>query len=128
MLKALIGYDVEPGITVEQYDQWLRDVHIPDLLANPHLSRLVFNTVIRPVTVTSGGAAPVAHGQSFYRIAELHFEDVAAYERYLGWFREHPIPPERGPAGRSAFRFYVIADSVEVTREDAPAPARPRGG
>ncbi len=118
MLKALIGYDIEPGVTVEEYERWLREVHIPDLLANPHLSRLVFNTVLRPVTQSSGGAASIEGGLSFYRIAEMHFEDLAAYERYQAWFREHPIPAERGPAGRTAFRFYLLANSVEVTRED----------
>lgn len=118
MLKTLIGYDIEPGVSVEEYERWLQEIHIPDLLANPHLSRLVFNTVIRPVTQTSGGGASVENGQTFYRIAEMHFEDTAAYDRYLAWFREHPIPPHRGPAGRTAFRFYVLAESVEVTREN----------
>ena len=117
MIKTLIGYDVEPGVEVEEYERWLREVHIPDILANPHVSRLVFNTVIRPVTRTSGGADSVEGGLSFYRIAEMHFEDTAAYERYLHWFDEHPIPADRGPKGRTAFRFYLLADSFEVGRD-----------
>ena len=117
MIKTLIGYDIEPGVSVEEYERWLQEVHIPDLLANPHLTRLVFNTVLRPVTQASGGTAPVEDGLTFYRIAEMHFEDLAAYERYLEWFREHPIPAERGPRGRTAFRFYLLADSFEVTRD-----------
>jgi EthD domain len=116
MIKTLIGYDIEPGMSVEEYDRWLHDVHIPDILANPHVSRLVFNTVIRPVTRTSGGAASVGESLTFYRVAEMHFEDMAAYERYVAWFDEHPIPPERGPSGRTAFRFYLLADSFEATR------------
>ncbi len=122
MLKALLGYDIAPGMSVEEYERWLREIHIPDLLANPHLSRLVFNSVIGPVTRASGGSASVDSGQTFYRIAELHFEDLAAYERYQAWFQAHPIPKERGPAGRTAFRFYVLADSVEVTRDLAVVP------
>jgi hypothetical protein len=117
MIKTLIGYDIEPGVSAEEYDRWLRDVHIPDLLANPHLRRLVFNTVIRPVTRTSGGAASIGDSLTFYRVAEMHFDDLAAYERYLAWFEEHPIPPERGPAGRTAFRFYLLADSFEANRD-----------
>ena len=117
MIKTLIGYDIEPGVSVEEYEKWLRDVHIPDILANPHVSRLVFNTVIRPVTQTSGGAASVSVGLSFYRVAEMHFEDMAAYDRYQQWFREHPLPVERGPAGRTAFRFYLLADSFEASRQ-----------
>ena len=116
MIKTLIGYDIEPGVSVEEYDRWLHDVHIPDLLANPHLRRLVFNTVIRPVLRTSGGAASVGESLTFYRVAEMHFDDLAAYERYLAWFEEHPIPPERGPGGRTAFRFYLLADSFEASR------------
>jgi hypothetical protein len=116
VIKTLIGYDIVPGMSPEDYDRWLHEVHIPDILANPHVTRLVFNTVVRPVTRTSGGAASVDDSLSFYRIAEMHFDDMAAYERYLAWFDEHPIPPERGPSGRTAFRFYLLADSFEASR------------
>jgi hypothetical protein len=51
-----------------------------------------------------------------YRIAELHVRDMAAYEAYRAWFKDHPLPAERGPAGRTDFRFYVLADVVEATR------------
>lgn len=117
MIKTLIGYDIQPGISVEEYERWLREVHIPDLLANPHLTRLVFNTVIRPVTRTSSGAAPVEDGLTFYRLAEMHFADRTAYDRYREWFEEHPIPEHRGPQGRTAFRFYLLAESFEVSRD-----------
>lgn len=116
MIKALIGYDIEPGVSVEEYERWLHEVHIPDLLANPHLERLVLNTVLGPVTQTSGGAATVEGGLTFYRIAELHFADLAAYEAYQAWFREHPLPVGRGPRGRTAFRFYLLAESEAFTR------------
>ena len=46
----------------------------------------------------------------------LHYADDAAYERYLRWFDEHPIPAERGPAGRTRFKFYLVTDSTEVSR------------
>ena len=115
-IKTLIGYDLEPGMTVEEYERWLREVHIPDILANPHVERLVFNTVIRPITRSSGGAASIEGGLTFYRVAEMHFRDMAAYEAYVAWFDEHPLAPERGPAGRTAFRFYLLADSFEARR------------
>ncbi|MEE8489429.1 MAG: hypothetical protein V3S43_03780 [Acidimicrobiia bacterium] len=57
------------------------------------------------------------NSSSHYRIAELQFADHSAYESYLGWFRDNPIPPERGPAGRTQFGFYVLTDSVEAIRE-----------
>ena len=117
-VKAVLGYDIVDGISVEDYERWIWDVHVPDLLANPFLDRLVFNTVIRPITATSSGSSTAEEPESFYRIAELHFADHHAYEQYLEWFQENPIPPERGPAGRTLFRFYVLTDSVEATRTD----------
>ncbi len=92
-------------------------MHVPDLLANPFVESLVFNKVIRPITATSSGSATADDPQTFYRIAELQFADHDAYDAYLQWFRDNPIPPERGPAGRTKFRFYVLTDSVEAKRE-----------
>lgn len=119
MFKTILGYDIEDGVTPEEYEAWLFDVHAPDLLANPHLDRIVFNKVIRPITATSGGTAQVPDGLSFYRIAEMHFADEEAFARYQQWWAEHPLPAERGPAGRTAFKFYLLAESQEVTRESA---------
>lgn len=116
-VKAILGYDIIEGVSVEDYERWIWDVHVPDLLANPYLDKLVFNTVIQPIVSTSSGSATAEDPETFYRIAELHFADHDAYEKYLEWFRENPIPPERGPAGRTNFRFYVLTDSVEATRE-----------
>jgi hypothetical protein len=116
VIKTILGYDIEPGVSEDEYERWLFEVHAPDLLANPHLERLVFNKVLRTVNQTSGGAARVRENRMFYRIAEMHFADAAAYERYLRWFDEHPIPAERGPAGRTAFRFYVLAEAAVVER------------
>ena len=117
-VKAILGYDIIDGVSVEDYERWIWDIHVPDLLANPYLDKLVFNTVIRPIIATSSGSPTAEDPETFYRIAELHFADHDAYEKYLDWFRENPIPPERGPAGRTNFRFYVLTDSVEATREN----------
>ena len=118
MIKTILGYEIEPGVSEEEYEDWLFNVHAPDILTNPHVDRLVFNKVLRPVMATSG-QTPVPEGPTFYRIAEMHFADEAAYERYLAWFEEHPIAPERTPAGRTAFRFYVLATTRVVEREPA---------
>ena len=115
-VKAILGYDILEGVSIEDYERWIWDVHVPDLLANPFLDRLVFNTVVRPITATSSGSSTAEDPQTFYRIAELHFVDHDAYADYLQWFADNPIPPERGPAGRTDFRFYVLTDSVEATR------------
>ncbi|MEE9581331.1 MAG: hypothetical protein V3W36_00160 [Acidimicrobiia bacterium] len=116
-VKAILGYDIVDGVSIDEYEQWLWDVHVPDLLANPFVESLVFNKVIRPITATSSGSATADDPQTFYRIAELQFADHDAYDAYLQWFRDNPIPPERGPAGRTKFRFYVLTDSVEAKRE-----------
>jgi len=117
-VKAILGYDIVDGVSIDEYEQWLWDVHVPDLLANPFVDSLVFNKVIRPITATSSGSATADDPQTFYRIAELQFADHDAYEAYLQWFRDNPIPPERGPAGRTKFRFYVLTDSVEAKRQN----------
>ncbi len=109
-VKTILGYEIQPGVTPEDYERWLFDVHAPDLLANPHLDRIVFNKVLRPVRQASGGSATVPEGLSFYRIAEMH------YAKYLEWFQDNPIPAERGPAGRTDFKFYLVTESTEVTR------------
>ena len=115
-ITTILGYDIAPGVSPEEYERWLFDVHAPDLIANPHLDRIVFHKVLRPVTQASGGTASVPAGHTFYRIAEMQYADEAAYQRYLDWFAEHPIPVERGPAGRTEFRFYLVTESTAVTR------------
>lgn len=115
-VKALVGYDVESGLTRQEYDRWLFDVHVPDLLANPYLESMVLNTVVEQVDSTSGSATRPAQAVRLYRVAELHFADLDQYRRYREWFELHPIPPERSPAGRSDFKFYVLCESQELTR------------
>ncbi len=121
MIKTLVGYDIMPGLTPEEYDRWLWDIHVPDILANPYIEKVVFNTVIRPVTTTSGGADQV-NGMTLYRVAEMHYKDMDSYNKYHEWFAEHPIPVERGPKGRSDFKFYLLCTVEEATRE-SPRPA-----
>ena len=98
MIKTLIGYTLVPGITPQEYDEWLWKIHTPDLLANPHLDKIVYNTVLKPVESASGYTMQLPQSLPLYRIAEMHFRDMAAYEAYRAWFQQHPLPPERGPA------------------------------
>ena len=116
MIKALVGYTLVAGVTAQQYDKWLWEVHTPDLLANPHIDRIVYNTVLKPVETASGDTMRLPNSIALYRVAEMHFRDMAAYEAYRAWFRDHPIPLERGPAGRTDFKFYLLTDVVEATR------------
>ena len=104
MVKAILGYDIEPGMTVEEYEKWLREVHIPDLARIPGIRRMVLNTVRDTVR---GDA-------TFYRIAELHYDDMESFERAAQWRKENPVPAERAPDGRTAFRFYVVCESETV--------------
>ncbi|MGH3230122.1 MAG: hypothetical protein ACRDOA_16385 [Streptosporangiaceae bacterium] len=122
MIKTVLGYDIEEGVSAEEYERWLFDVHVPDIMANPHVDKLVFNKVLRPVRTASDGTTPTGRGLSFYRVAEMHFADEDAYRRYLEWFERHPVPAERSPAGRTAFRFYLVTDVTEVGRESASLP------
>jgi len=106
MLKRIMGYDIEPGVSEAEYDEWLRRVHIPDLFANPNLKRVVFNTV----TETVDGKV------TFFRISEMHFDDEKAHDDFVAWRERNPVPVERSPVGRTKFQFYVLADSEVVER------------
>lgn len=116
-VKAILGYDIVDGVDVEDYERWIWDIHVPDLLSNPHLDRLVFNTVVESVDSTSAGTSTATDVEPMYRVAELHFADMEAYRAYRDWFADHPIPEDRSPQGRTEFRFYFLTDSVTATRE-----------
>jgi len=116
MIKALVGYTLVEGMTPQKYDDWLWNVHTPDLLANPHIEKIVYNTVLRPVETASSNTMSLPESIPLYRVAEMHFRDMAAYEAYRAWFDDHPIPAERGPAGRTNFKFYVLTEVKEATR------------
>ncbi len=104
MVKVILGYRICPGLTEDEYDHWLYDIHVPDLLQNPYLRRIVFNTVARTLR----------GDRRYYRISELHYDDMASYEKARAWSEANPIPTERGPAGRTDFDFTVVCEVVEI--------------
>ena len=104
MVKAILGYDIMPGMTVAEYERWLREIHVPDLLKIPGLRKVVFNTV----------KGTVMGDTTFYRIAELHYESMEAFERAKKWRQDHPVSDERSPKGKTDFRFYVICETEEI--------------
>jgi hypothetical protein len=116
-IKAILGYNIAEGVSVEEYDSWLWDIHYPDLLANPFIDHVELDTVVRPITTTSAGTATAETPLVFDRIAELHFIDNTAYARYLDWFKDNPIPRERSPEGRSEFVFYVLTEVKKAERQ-----------
>jgi hypothetical protein len=118
MIKTVIAYDIVDGVDEQEYNDWIVDVHAHDLLANPYIDRLLFNTVLRPVASSSGGASSITNEILPYRVAEIHYADEDAYAKSLAWFKDHPIPPERGPAGRTKFYFYVVTSEVSIDREN----------
>jgi EthD domain len=104
MVKAILGYDIVPGMSVEAYEKWLREVHLPDLARIPGLRRVVFNTI----------KGTVRGNTTFYRIAELHYDDMDAFQRARQWREANPVSKERSPDGKTDFRFYVVCESEEV--------------
>ena len=123
MIKTVLGYEIEPGVSPEEYEHWLHDIHIPDILANPYVDRLTFNLVDRNVVNASDGSPIPADIKELYRVAEMEFADESAYQNYLDWFREHPVPAERGPKGRTHFRFYVVTKSESYDRQSRLLPS-----
>lgn len=104
MVKAILGYDIMPGISGDAYEKWLREIHLPDLSRIPGLRRVVFNTV----------KGTVRGNTTFFRIAELHYDDMDAFERARQWREANPVSKERSPDGKTDFRFYVVCETEEV--------------
>jgi uncharacterized protein (TIGR02118 family) len=104
MVKAILAYDIMPGMSVAEYDKWLREIHIPDLSKIPGLRKVVFNTV----------KGIVLGETTFYRIAELHYDSMKAFEQAKKWREENPVSEERSPKGKTDFKFYVVCETEEV--------------
>lgn len=117
---GLLAYDVCDPLTEAEYDRWLYDIHYHDLMANPHLDKIVLRTVSRdrPARLSSG--ATVQNKIEFFRLAELYFRDHAAYLDYVQWFQAKgytsPEHKDRTPAGKSAFHFYLLSTSESISR------------
>ncbi len=104
MVKTILGYDIVPGMTVEQYEKWLKEIHLPDLKRIPGLRRVVLNTV----------KGIVRGGTTFYRIAELHYDSIEAFEKAKKWREENPVSKEGSPDGKTDFKFYVVCETEEI--------------
>lgn len=104
MVKVVLGYRVMQGLTDEEYDRWLYDIHVPDLLLNPYLKKIIFNTV-QETTMGDLG---------LYRVSELHYEDMDGYRASVAWREANPVAEERTPAGRSDFVFSVVTEVDEI--------------
>eukprot|EP00927_Polykrikos_kofoidii_P040976 TRINITY_DN34919_c0_g1_i1.p1 TRINITY_DN34919_c0_g1~~TRINITY_DN34919_c0_g1_i1.p1 ORF type:complete len:185 (+),score=27.87 TRINITY_DN34919_c0_g1_i1:96-650(+) len=113
---GLLAYNVCEPLTEAEYDRWLFDVHYHDLMANPFLQKIVLRTVNRDRKAKLSSGAAVTNEIEFYRLAELHFRDFEAYDSYIQWFQANVIPPVRTPAGKSAFKFYLLSQDEAIIR------------
>lgn len=113
---GLLAYEICEPLSEEEYDRWLFGEHYHDLMANPHLQKIVLHTVSKDKKARLSTGAEVDNKVGFFRLAELHFRDFAAFDSYVDWFRANVIPAERGPAGRSAFKFYHLAGTECIER------------
>lgn len=104
MVKAILGYDIMPGMSVEAYEKWLREIHLPDLSKIPGLRKVVFNTV----------KGIVRGSTTFYRIAELHYDNMESFSKAMKWREENPVLVERSPQGKTDFKFYVVCETEEI--------------
>ncbi|MFZ0448731.1 MAG: EthD family reductase [Desulfatiglandaceae bacterium] len=103
MVKAILGYNIVAGMSVEEYEKWLREIHIPDLAKIPGLKKLVLNTV----------QGAIRGDENFYRIAELHYDSMESFEKARKWREKNPVSKEGSPEGKTDFRFYVICETEE---------------
>ena len=107
MVKAILGYDIMPGMSVEEYERWLSEIHIPDLSKVPGSKKVVFTTV----------KGIVRGDTEFYRISELHYDNIESFEKAMKWREENPVSEERSPHGKTDFKFYVVCETEEFDFE-----------
>jgi hypothetical protein len=104
MIKVILGYDIVPGMSVDEYEKWLREIHIPDLRKVPGLKKVVFNTV----------KGIVREDKSFYRISELHYDKMEDFEKAKKWREQNPYSKQGTPEGKTDFKFYVVCETEEI--------------
>jgi hypothetical protein len=113
-IRLVFAYSLRPGVDSEEFERWLYAIHIPDLLENPYITRLVLNRVI---------AGPDGEPGRYYRTAEQHFVDEEAYRRSLDWRREHPVPAARAADPLIEIDFRAVCSGEEVDCEAARTAA-----
>jgi hypothetical protein len=113
-VRLVFAYTLRPGIDPDEFERWLYDIHVPDLLKNPYIKRLVLNRVI---------AAPEGEPARYYRTAEQHFDDEETYRRSQEWRRQHPVPESRSAAPLIEIDFRVVCAGEEVDCDAARAAA-----
>jgi len=67
-----------------------RNVHYPDLLENPHLKKITLSTTSKKKAKLSSGAE--VDGDTFYRMAQLHFDDAESYDQFITYFQVISAP------------------------------------
>ena len=101
MVKAILAMNLLPGVEAEEYEKWLHEKHLRELLAIPGLRKLVFNTV----------EGTVAGSECPFRIVEQHYDDMESYQRSRAWLEKNPISTSRGFL--TDFVFFVVCTSEE---------------
>jgi hypothetical protein len=123
MVKVIVGYNVMPGISGEEYERWLRDVHIPDLSKVPGLRKVVLNTVKGTTSIPglrkyapNNIKGAVAEFEDLYRIVELHYDSIEECEKALKWREreENLVSKERTAVGKTDVKFYFVCETEEV--------------
>ncbi len=106
MIKALVGYTLVESISPEEYHKCLWEIHTPDLLCGSVHPEDRLHHGAEACEDGERGHARVPQSLKLYRIAEMHFRDLAAYEAYRAWFKDHPNL--RRARTRGAFRTQVL--------------------
>jgi hypothetical protein len=113
-VRLVFAYRLRPGVDSSEFERWLYDIHIPDLVANPYIKRLVLNRVI---------ASPDGEPARYYRTAEQHFDDEDAYRKSQEWREQHPVPESRSAAPLIEVDFRVVCSGEEVDCDAARSSA-----
>jgi hypothetical protein len=53
----------------------------------------------------------------YFRIAEVHYDSMEAFEKSRKRREKNPSPEERSPKGRTDFKFYQVCETEEIDFE-----------
>ena len=99
-----MGYNLAKGFSRAGHDQWIREVHLPDMNKVPGLEKIILNRTERVV---------VGHDLPEY-VAELHYPDMDAYLAGRSWIRRHPFPRDSRPEGKIIIRYMLVCQSRDL--------------
>jgi len=134
ILRWLVLLRYPDAVSVEEGDDWYVNVHAPEVLRQPGLTRFFSYRVLEPRFAIKGGRPPFLHPRSTFssdwqRVSELWYEDARGWTESVLTAPPHYTPPpwaERGtfpflePGVHFAGTFILERPSDDWCRDPRP--------